>query len=360
MKRSSPEPDTRKFGRPGPFSLLRTLLLPLVPLYFLGYRLDRLLKTLRRRKTAPGAFVVSVGNLTTGGTGKTPFVIRLAEGLKRYDPVILTRGYGSGARPGLYRYRKNTGRRNPEQFGDEPMLISKRTGARVSLDSNRAAGIARAVRLSRFFIMDDGFQQYGLGTNVDIVLLDASKPVSSCLLLPAGDLREPLSELKRADVVVITRILESRPDTFMLLKNAVKKAGIPPERVFACDFPAEGIFNQAGRRVAPAALAGKKILAFAGIAGFGQFRQTMSGLLSGETGIRFIRYSDHHRYTEGDLAMLRKNMDRGDVLVTTEKDSIKLDSRLTGLLSVRIGCHIPEEKRLLAFLGKRWRNDQNP
>ena len=322
---------------------LRSLLLPLNPLYYLGYRLDRFFKT-RRQEHEPKAFVISVGNLSTGGTGKTPFVIWLAGKLNKRKPVILTRGYRSGVRPGLYKYGPGSSR-----FGDEPSLIAKKTGLAVSLDRDRCRGLRKALPLSRFFIMDDGFQYYRLKKDLEIVLLDASVPPAACRLLPRGDFREPVTELKRTDIVVFTKISSADPDTFLLLKKAVKAAGISAEKIFGCDFPVEGVFDSKDKKIVPSALKAKKILAFAGIAGFPGFRRSVLSLFP-KADVEFKRFSDHHGYSPADLRRLGREKDSGATLVTTEKDAIKLAVALPGLLTIRISCLMHNEKAFLKLL----------
>ena len=142
------------------FPDLSFLLFPLVPFYWIFYLLDRGLKLLARKKH-PSAKVISVGNLTAGGTGKTPMVILLALKLKARRPVVLTRGYASGTREALIT-GKNT---NTALHGDEPVLIARETGCTVSLNRDRYKGMLRAGGKG-LFIMDDGFQHYRMARDL--------------------------------------------------------------------------------------------------------------------------------------------------------------------------------------------------
>lgn len=156
-----------------------------------------------RKRTLPGT-VIGVGNLTVGGTGKTPMVLAIAERLAEEGKQvgILTRGYRGGADPGA----------GGTPQSDEVALLRERLGGKVQLGVG-ASRYTNGMVLSRYgiewFILDDGFQHLKLARDVDIVLLDATDPFGGGKVLPAGRLREPLSALRRADVVVITRSVQS-------------------------------------------------------------------------------------------------------------------------------------------------------
>src|SRR5271170_3223203 len=184
-----------------PSRTLRTILLPLSVLYggLARARAALYRRGVFRSRRLKGV-VISVGNLTVGGTGKTPMVLWLAERLaaEGHRPAILTRGYrgaGQSDASGL-------------PTSDEVALLRERLGARAQLGVGKdryASGRTLERHGASWFILDDGFQHLALGRDADIVLIDATDPFGGGQLLPAGRLREPRTALARADVVVITR-----------------------------------------------------------------------------------------------------------------------------------------------------------
>jgi len=157
--------------------------------------------------------VISIGNITLGGTGKTPFTIYLAKKLKNegFSPAVLSRGYrGSAEKMNLL---VSNGREllcSAEESGDEPRLMAEKLpGIMVAVGSNRfkSARLCHQEKSpeTNIFILDDGFQHIQLQRDLDIVLIDATNPFGGEMLVPSGILREPLSSLARADAFVITR-----------------------------------------------------------------------------------------------------------------------------------------------------------
>jgi tetraacyldisaccharide 4'-kinase len=255
-----------------------------------------------RRLEAP---VVSVGNLSVGGSGKTPFVILLGELLKSRGIAfdVLTRGYGRSTRGVALVDPAGTA----QEFGDEPLLIARRLGVPVIVGEERyAAGVFAERKFGpRLHLLDDGFQHRQLARDFDIVLVTPEDARER--LLPAGRLREPPAALRRADAVVLT--LGASPDGLPIAGKTVWKArrGIRP----------------AGAPARP--------VAFCGIARpqrfFLQLRK--AGIeLAGEASFR-----DHHLYTEKDVAELvwMKEQAEAGGFVTTEKDGINLGPLAAGL-----------------------------
>jgi len=274
--------------------------------------------------------VVSVGNISVGGSGKTPFVILLGELLKqegiRFD--VLTRGYRRAA--------KEISVVDPdgsaEQFGDEPLLVARKLGVPVIVGADRyRAGLLAEERFGpQLHLLDDGFQHRRLARDFDIVLLTPEDQADD--LLPAGRLREPHLSLSRADAVVLTR--GARAESFPLDGKEVFRV----ERGIECgEIPS-------------------RPLAFCGIAKpevfFNQLRQR--GIVPGAQ----ISFRDHHRYSEGDLQRLcsiaRQRSTNG--FVTTEKDVINLGAHanvLAPLTVVRATMSIDDPGRLVALLRAR-------
>lgn len=249
--------------------------------------------------------VISVGNLSVGGSGKTPFVILLGELLKarsiKFD--VLSRGYG----------RRPTGvtivdpKGSARDFGDEPLLICRRLGVPVVVGESRlAAGqLAEQTFGPQLHLLDDGFQHRSLARDFDIVLLTPEDAQDR--LLPAGRLREPLTSLVRADAVVLTT--GASPDSLPLKEKLVWRVhrGIT----------ANHVPNQP--------------VAFCGIARPQNFFMQLR--LAGIQPAAEASYRDHHPYTEQDVRDLLqlKRKSEADGFVTTEKDEINLGSHLAAL-----------------------------
>lgn len=267
--------------------------------------------------------VISVGNITVGGTGKTPTVIVVAALLKQggYHPAILSRGYGgkSKAPVNVVSDGKNL-LMGWEEAGDEPILIAKSlpgipvlTGAARALTGNEAVQRFGADIL----ILDDAFQHRQLFRDIDVVLLDKTRPFANGFLLPRGPLRENPSALHRADIALRTGAaekLEPLPEsiTFPSFRGVHKPTGI--------------VSGKTGEIASPETLRGKKIIAFSGIGHPEAFRQGLIAL--GAQVVSCRDFPDHHRYNEQDIAMLRRlTVESGaSLLVATEKDGVRLAS----------------------------------
>jgi tetraacyldisaccharide 4'-kinase len=284
---------------------------PLAILFGLGVRIRNGLYdrgVLRPRRLAGP--VVSVGNLSVGGSGKTPFVLLLGELLKqrgtKFD--ILSRGYG----------RQSKGVRivdpagSPREFGDEPLLLARRLGVPVIVGEDRyQAGLASEQKFGpQLHLLDDGFQHRALARDFDIVLVTPEDGRDR--LLPDGRLREPLSSLARADAVVLTG--GATADRLPLSGNLVWRAkrGILPQNI------------------------PEKPIVFCGIA------QPKNFLLQLRTaGIEPVAeafYRDHHAYSEQDIRDLIKLREQSDAggFVTTEKDAINLGDHLAALQPIAV------------------------
>jgi tetraacyldisaccharide 4'-kinase len=273
--------------------------------------------------------VVSVGNLTVGGTGKTPLVIAVATMLRKRGQrvAVLSRGYRRQRRAA--RLLVSDGRTilaSPAESGDEPYLIAQRCpGVVVAVGADRFR-LGRWV-LERFpldcVVLDDGFQHLGLHRDVDLLLVDASAPEDLDALLPAGRLREPLAASARASAILLTRA-EGDSMTAPLLARLRAATGVPviPIRV---RFRSDALVHLATGAVEPMGiLNGRAVVLFSGIAKAPSFR----GLLVAEGAKvcdEFI-YPDHHSYTARELGRIRSRAEEcgADLIVTTEKDAVKV------------------------------------
>lgn len=288
-------------------------------LYGLGVMSARALQRIKRVQLP--VKVISVGNITWGGTGKTPFVALVARFLSQEGrhPAVLTRGYG---RQGSKRGAGNAA----QAMGDEPaMLARKLPGVPVIVDSDRRRAAMRAVREygADTVVLDDGFQQWRLKKDLDIVTIDAVCPFGNGRLIPRGILREPPGSLRRADVVVLTKTnlagdlnsLKSRlahinpaaavmtaRHTAVTLRDIVK-----PQSLISLD-----------------SLRGRTVAVFSGIADPASFENLLSS-----AGVSFgmcARYQDHHAYSQKDIDTLldRCRAQNVGIAVTTEKDASRI------------------------------------
>ncbi len=268
--------------------------------------------------------VISVGNITWGGAGKTPGVILLAQWLwqKGYHPAILTRGYmPRGQRASQRRGLSDEARLLEDHLKDIPVLVGK----------NRIETARRA--LQRFsidvFILDDGFQHWRLARDLDIVLVDATNPFGNGFLLPRGILREPLSALSRAELFIITKSDLGEKNIPQIQKKIQEMNPLAPV-LLARHLPVS--FHRIDRGSQSIhdidLLRGKTMLSFCSIADPDSFELTLKNL--GGRVIRNLAFLDHYLYTPVDLKKIFQNArdQKVDCLVTTQKDAVKLDSLL--------------------------------
>lgn len=278
--------------------------------------------------------VVSVGNLTVGGTGKTPIVILLAQWLLANGQrvAILSRGYK----------RTSTGRHllvssgsgllaDPSEAGDEPFLIAQRCPqAIVAVGADRVA-LGQWVLQQHpvdCIVLDDGFQHRALHRDVDLVLLDATDGAGLDALLPAGRLREPLTGLDRASAIIITRA-EVRQDVDAIRSRLREVAGSPPAIVEVVFRPASLVAILTREQLPVGWGLRKKAWLVSGIGNSRSFRRSAESIgveITGESS-----FEDHHRYTHHEIEQIRNTMQitGSELVLTTEKDGGKLIPFLT-------------------------------
>jgi tetraacyldisaccharide 4'-kinase len=307
--------------------LWRWALLPLNPLYRGAVALraaayDR--QWLRQRRL--DVPVISVGNLTFGGTGKTPMVIALVRDLvhRGRRPAVLTRGYRRSADHQLVLLGPEP-RQAVAEAGDEPIEMARRLpGVPVVVDADRGRGGAEAQRLGAdVLVLDDGFQHLQLARDLDLVLLDAGDPWGGGRLPPLGRLREPVSAIARADAVVVTKVPVDHDPTVVAITEQVRE--LQPEMpVFAARTRITRVRQPERGWVEPEVLAGAKVFAFAGLGRPQAFADVLE--TAGAEVVAQRWFPDHHVYTADDLLQLADQAERaGAALVTTAKDSVKLE-----------------------------------
>lgn len=302
---------------------------------------------------ALGVPVVSIGNLTVGGTGKTPAVELAVRTLmeRGHRPAVLSRGYRR--RGGGIRVVADAAsiRLDADEAGDEPFLLARRLpGVPVIVGCNRYAAGRHA--LERFgasaLVLDDGFQHRTLAKDLEIVMVRARAPWGNGRLLPGGPLREPLAALARAHLVVVTGAGGHQDAPEVPAAVAVYAPAVPI--VAARHVPTECWEARTMRYLGPDALRGLALFAFAGIGSPESFRQTLSEAGARETG--FARFADHHRYTRDDLATLERRAAAASAagLVTTEKDW----ARLRGLPPPSIPLYVLAVRLALVSGAAEW------
>lgn len=281
-----------------------------------------------------GVPVVVVGNITMGGTGKTPLVIAIVDLLQRrgLNPGVIARGYGRVPRRehdplGVVRVYPDLA--TPEHFGDEPVVIARRARVPVYISPDRPAAARSLLDAHRevdVVVSDDGLQHYALARDVEIAVVDAERRFGNGLMLPSGPLREPVARLKSVDAVVV---------------NGGSRDDVPAARCFTMRLGAERFVSLAGNREAtPAEFAlmarGAQVAAVAGIGNPRRFFEHLEAL---GVRARALPFPDHHAFRAAEL-----KLPGAELVVMTEKDAVKCaafaDARMWYL---RVDAILPPE-----------------
>lgn len=272
-----------------------------------------------------GVPVISVGNITAGGTGKTPMVLNIISVLRDTSKriAVVSRGYG----------RKSSGTvvvsdgmnilASVDEAGDEAFMLAQKCGTvTVIVDEKRVRGAKKAIDDYRaeVIVLDDGFQHRYIGRKLDIVLIDSSNPPSATALIPAGYRREPMKSVRRADAVVYTKVTEKEESKKMI--TGMNRTGT---RIFFSSISVTGMFN-IGLNIVQSAdmLKGHAVMTFSGIASPLSFAQSVTEL--GAIVKKHLQFADHHRFTANECSAIAGN-GRAlgvDFLLTTEKDAVRL------------------------------------
>jgi len=261
--------------------------------------------------------VISVGNITLGGTGKTSLVEYLADKLsqKGNKVAVLSRGYKRDARL--------SGMRG---MGDEPQMLQRKLpGIPVLVDKKRLRAASRAIKdyAVDTLILDDGLQQWRIFKDLEIVTINAQDPFGNFRLLPAGFLREPLSGLARADIFVLTQVKPGKDTSGITarLKHFNHRALIVESSHKPVGF---SDLNKPDELLGPDNFKGKPAVVFSGIGSPQVFEDTIRSL--GVNIMEALRFADHHDYTQADLDVIIEcaRQRNPGAIITTEKDAVKI------------------------------------
>lgn len=276
--------------------------------------------------------VISLGNLTTGGTGKTPLVAYLSQWFESQGikVALLSRGY----------------RALPGEVNDEKLLLDRLCPEVPHYQNpDRCASARQAIAAgARLLILDDGFQHRRLARDLDIVLIDAVNPWGYDHLLPRGLLRESKSGLKRAGFVLLTRVDQCAADALTELLAEVQRY-IPEEQIAQMRFSPQRLVNVAGETRGLDEMVGKQVWCFCAIGNPEGFRQTLSDAGGQICGMRV--FADHHHYSTEDLQEIGAEAAQAgaDLILTTAKDLVKISEQtLAGIpvWAVDIGAELVE------------------
>ncbi|MBI5887665.1 MAG: tetraacyldisaccharide 4'-kinase [Deltaproteobacteria bacterium] len=278
--------------------------------------------------------VISIGNITAGGSGKTPMAIHVAGLLKKRGErvTVLSRGYGRASSGVLTVSDGKNILLGPREAGDEPYLMATRLkGVPVVVGEDRAEAGLFAIRKFNpaCIILDDGFQHLRLERDLNILLVDAQAGFGNGFLLPRGILREPLSAVKRASITMVkgSGLGDNTADIIHRSGKSVVKFNYKPN----C------LTHLSGNQTLPlTSLKGKRVIAIAGIANPESFFSTLRRL-NAEI-VKTIIFPDHHAYSKADILKieaLKKAAPDADIIITTEKDGVKLK----GLVDRRLGIY---------------------
>lgn len=300
--------------------------------------------------------VISVGNLTVGGTGKTPIIEYLIELLLPHKRIaVLSRGYGRKSRG----YIEASPSSNAQEIGDEPLQIySKHPNIIVAVDSNRRRGIKNILKNHpeiEVILLDDAHQHRYVRPSLSIVLCDYNRPIYADHTLPAGRLREPMSGLRRADVVLLTKYPHEL--TTAELTHEANALHFDNQRLYASHIVYDTPYNIASHDSTPieTLVSKRNVIVFTGIANPRPMVEYI-GCYTHNASVQ--SYPDHHNFTTQELKKLQQESEEKEaIIITTEKDAARLNAiNLSTILRQR--CYVLPMKHTIQTGNNRYTFDQ--
>ncbi|MFW6129719.1 MAG: tetraacyldisaccharide 4'-kinase [Atribacterota bacterium] len=330
-------------------SFIKTMLFPFLfggsLIYRAGLYLHRK-TTISKQVDMP---VISIGNITTGGTGKTPIVINILDELgSNLKKAVVSRGYKRKCKKETVVRSNDT-----DKYGDEPVLIKKRSpGTMVIVDKNRYKGAKCAKeQKADICILDDGFQSWELKRDLDILVIDCTSPFGGGNLIPLGRLREPIGALKRADCVILNRYNSIDKDNLFKIESRIKEVNTDI-KIFHCfeqikcftdlktgvDFPVEEFKNS-------------DVFCFSGIGNPEAFYKLMKKIGATIQGV--YKKKDHYKWSEKDIEKIKNQAGKNNLkIITTEKDAVRLPGQRIEGWFLKMGTEVKEKKEWKRYLNE--------
>ncbi|MGH7947678.1 MAG: tetraacyldisaccharide 4'-kinase, partial [Candidatus Binataceae bacterium] len=268
---------------------------------------------------------IGIGNLTVGGSGKTPFALFLANRLLERGAAvaIASRGYGRTGKHAMLVSDGSELNADPGQAGDEPAMMARAFAGPIAVAKRRIDAIELLRNLGPLdvVVLDDAFQHARLACDINLLVINAQQGFGNGWILPAGPMREPPSAARRADAIIL--ILSGDEHGDPLTRRQRAKLGSAP-RLGASLRPRSLVYAERGKwREAPLALAGRRIVAVSGLANPAGFYAMLRKLDADLVGV--LEFPDHHAYSSSDWQAIAAASRDGALLVTTEKDLVKLE-----------------------------------
>ncbi len=271
---------------------------------------------------------ISVGNLTVGGNGKTPFTLFLASRLQAHGMSvgIVSRGFGRISRGQLAALVSDgtTIKLSPEQAGDEPVMMAKSFRGAIVVARRRIDGVRLLSEIAHpdVIVLDDAFQHRALARDVDLVLINRERGFGNGHLIPAGPMREPLRAIRRADAtIIVSSGIPDRPSAItahqmnVISQFTTLRATLRPKALVR--------YEQGNWSEVPIAMAGRRVIAVSGLADPSGFYAMLHEIDTDLVGV--LEYPDHHVYNPSDWQTIVKAAIDADIVLTTEKDLVKLE-----------------------------------
>ena len=335
-------------------------------IYFMAHAFIGLLYKIKIKKTYNfKGTIISIGNLTAGGSGKTPFIVLVSKILKNLDckHAVVSRGYNRKSTKNILFTKENQGMYTVNDTGDEPYMLGSLLPDVPILIGNKMKGIMLGSETCKIntFLLDDAFQTLQINKNINIVLVDLSLKFNDYKLLPLGLLREPVNKIKRADVVVFTKknINKDQSEANKIVSLLNKHINKEKQLCLNADFCHRLVLFEKNKSIPSSSVKpvqnNKKIVAISGIANNNSFQDMLPFYFSNI--IKIFSFRDHHNYSTNDIDKIIQTLNQNNVdsLVTTRKDFVKLKDSLFkyNIYIVDVEHQIKEIDKLDAFFKKR-------